>query len=36
MNPRYFSLLVSLAVAVDSAVAADAPKVSAAPSPLGA
>ena len=28
MNPRYFPLLVALAVAVDSAVAADAPKVS--------
>ena len=31
MNPRYFFLLVALAVAVESAVAADAPKVSAAP-----
>ena len=31
MNRRYFSLLVALACAVGSAVAADAPKVSAAP-----
>ncbi len=31
MNLRYFSLLVALACAVGSAVAADAPKVSAAP-----